>query len=190
MKSMKFLSVFTGSLSYAVLRYLVFGTVSVANLPCYVANKAISLSAVVALCASAYYLNRGRIDEQRDWFAFFKITTSVHVLLSVMLFSAEYYPKMFAGGKMNLHGELFILFGVLAVAMLMYRTIVRETTADLKILQPLSIAAIALHQLFLGMSGWLKWQEWPGYMPPITMIGFIVAVIAIVFQIKSATRLK
>jgi hypothetical protein len=151
---MKFATVFVLALVYAIFRYLVFGLVAVANLPCYVANKAFALSSVLALCAAAYHLYWGRTHAQRDWFSFFKLTLFVHLSLSVVTYSPAYYPKMFAGLKMSLYGELFMLSGVLAVSLLMFNTIIKDSTIKIELLQILSVVAIALHQFLLGVAGW------------------------------------
>jgi uncharacterized membrane protein YhdT len=180
---MKFLIVFMVSLSYAIVRYNVFGPVPIANLPCYVMNKAFALTSVLALCLAAWQAFRVRTQESRNYFAFFKLTLFVHILLSIFLLSPEYYPKMYSAGKMDIYGELHMFFGVLAIAMLMFKSIVREIAAKLEILQPLSLLAVALHLFFLGFAGWPKWREWPGYMVPITLIGFLVALIAFIFQL-------
>ena len=47
------LSVLAASTAYAVVRYNVFGGVSVANLPAYVLNKSVSVSAVCFLLLAA-----------------------------------------------------------------------------------------------------------------------------------------
>lgn len=33
-----------------------------------------------------------------------------------------------------------------------------------------------LHVLIMGFAGWLTPGKWPGYMPPITMISFLIVV--------------
>ncbi len=187
---MKLIAVFACSLVYAVLRYLVFGNVSIANLPCYGVNKAVALSSVVALCFAAFHARGSRADLERGWFASFKATMFLHVLLSLILFSPDYYPKMFSAGKMNAFGELFMLFGVLAIFLLVFRSIVREINVKTQTLQILLAAAIALHNFFLGIDGWLKWREWPGMMPPISMISFVLSLMSIALFISSNPKLK
>ena len=182
---MKLLSVFALSLVYAAQRYLVFGTVAIANLPCFVVNKAAALGSILALTLAAYNARKGRVSEHQNWFSTFKALLFLHIMLSLFLFSADYYPKMFTSGKMNLFGELFMFFGVVAVCLLLYRTIVRDASVKVELLQALSLAAIALHNLFLGVGNWGKWQDWPGHMPPITMISFILPLIALAFQFTS-----
>lgn len=187
---MKFFAVFAFSMGYAAFRYLVFGPVAMANLPCFIVNKAVSLASVLALCAAAIQARAGRGDQQRAWFAFFKVTLFLHLALSFFLFSSDYYPTMFSGGKMNLSGELFMLCGVLALFMLMLKTIVKEAGIGIEILQPLSLVAIALHNLFLGVGNWPKWRAWYGYMPPITMISFIAAIVALLFTVAPRPKAK
>jgi len=174
---MKYAILFGLSLSYAVVRYCVFGTVLTANLPCFVTNKAVAVASVLALLAAAFNTFRGRSEHQRSWFAFFKVSLLVHVLLSIFLLS------LYDAGKLNLYGELFMLFGVIAVVLLMLKTLVKELTVRPQVLQVVSLGAIALHQFFLGCRGWLAWTEWPGHMPPISMLGFSATLVAMTFCI-------
>lgn len=187
---MKFIALFALASGYAIVRYMVFGSVPVANLPCFLMNKALSLTSVLALCIAAYHASALRSSEQRQWFACFTATLFLHVALSLFLFSPAYYPKMFSGEKMNLSGELFMLCGVIALFMLMFRSLIREHGMKLEILQPLSLVAIALHNFFLGAGGWMKWREWPGSMPPISMLGFVVTLVALGFQMRTYGREK
>jgi hypothetical protein len=40
----------------------------------------------------------------------------------------------------------------------------------------LGLAATAGHVLVMGLSGWLTPANWPGGLPPITLLAFLVAV--------------
>ena len=184
---MKFFAIFVAALTYAMLRYIVFGNVPIENLPCFVANKAFALASVLALLLAAYFGFKKRSDFEREWFAFFKVTLFLHLALSFVLFSPQYYPKQFHDGRMTLFGELFMLFGVIALCNLSMRVLVKEQLSTLQFMAALTPLAIALHQFFLGASGWLKWHEWFGHMPPISLIGFVVAMVTFVLQIRRNT---
>src|SRR3989338_7892142 len=52
----------------------------------------------------------------RKYFGLFGFgLAAMHVIISLLIFSPAYYPKFFAeSGKLNMTGELSLLFGVLA----------------------------------------------------------------------------
>ena len=90
--------------------------------------------------------------------------------------------------KMNLYGELFMFFGMLALTLMLFKTVVKEFPGRLEFLQPLSLLSIALHLFFLGFTGWAKVNDWHGYMPPISLIGFLTALTALVFQLLTMSQ--
>ncbi len=87
---------------------------------------------------------------------------------------------------MNLAGELSMLFGVLAIWCLsitaisslpqMYDAIGEDRWLRGQRMGYLALALVAFHLLVMGWSGWLKPEEWPGGMPPISMVAFLVAI--------------
>ena len=188
---MKYLWLFVCCFSYAIVRYNVFGDVHPSHIPSFIFNKAVAFSAIFALLFAALAGRRSKPVESRNWFSFFKAATAVHILLSLAMMSPIYYPKIFQDGRLSFFGELALLFGVLGIFMFWSKKIVEyDSPATLEWIKLGAIAALALHQLFLGLFGWLKPQGWSayGYMPPITLVSFTVIVAILVLQIMEIRK--
>jgi hypothetical protein len=102
------------ALAYASLRYVVFGGVAASHLPAFIANKALSLAAVLALVPAASARWSGNAQALRGWEWLAGSAATLHVLLSLGLMSAASYPPLFVEGRPNLTGELVLLTGALA----------------------------------------------------------------------------
>ena len=124
-----FTVVFGTSLAYAILRYHLAGDVAWRHLPLFILNKATSLAAVGFL-ASSYLLGKvfnWHDDNKQRRLVVIKFCglmgfylACVHALMSLCLLSPAYYGKYFLeDGRLNLHGELAMAFGVVALMILL-----------------------------------------------------------------------
>ncbi len=52
----------------------------------------------------------------------------------------------------------------------------------------LLLALAAGHVLVMGLSGWLAPQGWPGFLPPISLVAFIAAVIPLLVKLFLLTK--
>ncbi len=146
--------------AYAMARYQVFGGVPWSRLPLYTLNKAVALSAAVLFARGA-----GR---PALWLA------TLHALMSLALLAPSYYPEIYLDGALDLTGELAMLAGCLAFAL----CLVPALTAG-KPLRNAMLAAAAAHVCVIGFKGWLTPRAWPGYMPPITLLSFLILAAAL-----------
>ena len=100
------------SISYAILRYNIFGQVPWKDLPFFILNKAISLTAIILFTISSIssFLNKNKVQIAQKWIdssaAIESISFSliiIHVFISLMLFKAEIFMKFFEeNGTLNL----------------------------------------------------------------------------------------
>ncbi len=190
---------FTFSLAYAVLRYNVFKGVGWQHLPLYIVNKAVSLSAVVLL-ASSYLVGRWiRVfhDDPVKRLVLSKFLglsgfwlAALHVLMSMLLLSPHYYEKFFRDEKLNLTGELAMLFGAFSLMFLLIPVVsslprMKQDLGELwwRRSQRLGYVALTLnsgHLFAMGYRGWLDVSAWPGGLPPITMIAFFIGLLPLI----------
>ena len=189
--------------AYAIIRYNILKDVSWTDLPLFISNKAISLSAVIFIAISfllgplAHFWPRTFVSllETRKYFGLLGFgLAAVHSLFSLLLFRQVYYPKFFdASGRFNLTGELSMLFGVLAFFIFLIVAIVSIPSIE-KEMQPrqwqtiqrlgyLAFAFVMLHLIIMGVEGWLKPESWPGGLLPISLIAFIVIVLTLFIRI-------
>lgn len=182
-------TVFVLTTAYAVARYIYFGDVSAENIPTYILNKSISMSAVVFLLLSSWQHALGNKQAAKSWGASSLHFAVLHIVMSMVLLSESYYPKLYSDGKMNLNGEVCILFGVLAS----YFYVILSSRARSQQFLPiicLAASAICAHLFFMGYQGWFKTASWPGQLPPISLLSFLIGVAAFVIYLALLLRTR
>lgn len=163
-------------MAYAILRYNVFGTVPLVQLPAYITNKALGMASALALLCAAVGHARSQPETLKRWAGVSFGLAAAHVMLSLALWSAEYYPKLFGFGMMNWSGEFTLLFGVLTAWL--YGAMALFKPKSFQKMRVLAARLLALHCLSLGVLGWLAPAKWFGGMPPISLICFLAALFA------------
>ncbi len=145
--------------AYAVTRYQVFGGVPWSRLPLYTLNKAVAFSAA-AMFAAAFFVRGRGAGRVAFWLA------TLHVLMSLSLLGPSYYPKLYLDRGLTFTGELALLGGCLAFALCLVPAVTGARYAVM--------AVAAAHVCAIGFSGWFAPHTWPGYMPPITLLSFLL----------------
>jgi DMSO/TMAO reductase YedYZ heme-binding membrane subunit len=195
-------------LIYAIVRYNVFKGVEWVHLPLYVVNKSFAfggLSFIAASYLSGKWIKVYSGDEKRrrSLTKFLGLTgmyfIGLHVFASLAMLSPVYYEKFFLEtGKLSLTGELTVLFGVLGVGFLLFPAV---TTLPLMYealggvrwqraqrMGYWTLAMAAGHTFTMGFVGWTDVSTWPGGLPPITLLGFLVAASALTAKLVSGKR--
>jgi len=146
--------------------------------PAYTLNKAFALSALILLLVSVARsrfvpsTSNVRLMSAAGAFAM------IHVLLSLALLSPEYYGKHFPGGRLSAVAGLSMLLGaIVTVTLFMARTRQRPGAGFLKL--PVVAFLAGLHALLLGIVPWTPVADWPGFLPPITLISFLLGLVAL-----------
>lgn len=173
------------------------------ELPLFVTNKTVALAAVVFIALSyacghlARYFPK-RFEVTLAWRKFFGLLgfglASAHALMATLILSPDSFGRLFdATGKLNLTGELTLLFGVLAFFLFaviaisslpsVMESIKRENWIKIQRLGYWGLALIFLHVFFLGIEGWLQPESWPSGLLPISLIAG--AIILVVFLLKA-----
>ena len=170
-----------GSVTYATARYNVFKGVPWCDWPTYTLNKALALSALCLMVisvggkSSAPGNPKARAVQMASVFGF------LHVMLSLVLLSPAYYERLFVEGRLTAAAGLSMLLGVVAAAAMAGGKGTRR--AEDASGGPRNLALLALvvgfHAMLLGFAGWFAPSEWPGMMPPITLIAFLLGLAAV-----------
>ncbi len=196
-----FLTVFV----YAVVRYNVIRETPWTQLPLFVSNKAISLSAVVFIALSYALGPLARFWPKtfvsvlplRKFFGLLGFgLASLHGLISLLIFTPVYYPRFFLNsGKLNLLGELSMMFGVLAFFVFLMVALV-SIPGVAKSMDPqrwlavqrlgyIGLVLVFFHVLVMGFEGWMKPAGWPGGLLPISLIAAIVIGFVLLMKITA-----
>jgi len=187
---------------YGIVRYNIFKGVAWEHLPLFIANKAISVSAVVLIGFSYLFGSLERIFpgkfrhtlEMRKFFGLAGFGLgAVHGIISLVIFNPTYYEKFFGiDGKLNLVGELSMLFGVLSLAVFsivaisslpgFFEYLGEVRWRRVQRLGYWGLVLVGAHVFSMGIAGWLTPSHWPGGLLPMSLVAFIV--IAAVFLVK------
>ncbi len=180
-------------LGYAVVRYHLAGPVPWKDLPFFILNKGISLSALVLLVLNFGLgpLRSLGVNVPDSWLNARKalgmtgfLLALIHALMSFMLFSPSVYGKFFeADGTLTLMAGLSMLGGVLAFVVLWaynmsFQTFLREDQAFIRVITSRNFMLSAMlltaaHLLFMGYEGWLNPSGWHSGIPPISLVAFV-----------------
>lgn len=167
------------------MRYVVFGDVSYSHIPVFLLNKSLAFSSVICLFLTAVGLVRSQSALTRFWGKASLHTALLHTFFSIFILTPSYFPLFFKSGKLNLLGETMILFG--ASAAYLYYLVQRKYSArkPVKVLEVLLVIFISGHLLTRGAIGWFAVGNWPGHLPPISMISFLLVALAFVVFLRT-----
>ncbi len=187
---------------YATLRYIVFKGVDTAHFPSFIVNKILSISGLFFLAVSyaSGKLKALRLGDKSRQIQFVKFSglagfslSAMHVFISLILISPAYYPKFYSGDMMNVTGELTMVMGVFSLYCFSIPAIttipfMQEAVGIRKWQQGqrmgyLGLLAALLHVGFMGFSGWVQIEKWPGHMPPISLLGALLILIPLFLKI-------
>lgn len=174
--------ILTSTLIYAIIRYNVFGTVSYSDIPTLIVNKSISFSTIIFLAFASYYKLKHNTYKYDSYVQLFRTFVFMHVLLSMLLFSNQYYPKLYDGERLTFFANLAILTGLLGFSYL-YNKIVDVIKLVLYFL-------IAMHLYFIASSSWFTPQSWNGGMPPISLLCFLLLLLTFLFELYYQVAIK
>lgn len=170
-----------GSTVYATARYNVFKGVPWEDWPTYTLNKAFALSSLGLIVFSIIRKRsvKGHSIGRDMYMA--GVFGTIHVVLSLTLLSPAYYEKFFSQDKLTAAAGLSMALGTVAAAMMFAgKRPHGDQHADggVRTLTMLAFI-IGLHAMLQGFAGWFAPSTWPGMMPPITLISFLLGLAAV-----------
>jgi hypothetical protein len=191
------------SFGYAILRYHIAGPVPWKDLPLYILNKGIALSAFILLTFNFSFgpLNNLGVNMPEGFLVARKalgmsgfILVLIHVLASFLLFKPAIYEQFFhQNATLTLAGGLSMLGGILSFVVLWgynlsFHTYLREDERFIsfitsRIFLLTAMLFILMHLFFMGYKGWINPSDWHGGLPPISLVSFVLFLIAYVINL-------
>ena len=176
------LIIFVIFMSYAVLRYNVFGDVPASDIPFYVLNKVLAYGGLLLLGIAGLKSTTSGRHKLGVAAAYCLL---IHVVITLTIFSPEYFSKLFEKNshRLTLPASLSLLCGALAFVCLIHLwrvSISKRKGTDLSLVSGLGRALLILaagHTAFMGFYIWFSPSTWPGKLPPITLFAFTTAII-------------
>jgi hypothetical protein len=176
---------------YAIIRYVAFSPENISNLPIFIINKGVSMSA--ALCFAMGFLQQLRSKQGLAisvdpglWFRAGVFGAIVHIPISLAILRPAYFPEFFADGdRLKFAGEVVFLFGGLTAAgiFLLLRPSWNAHTRWL-----LSIGAmltLITHVLAMGYCRGLNINRSHAYLPPMWLLSAIGIALALWWLLRS-----
>ncbi len=165
---------------YATVRYNVFKGVPWSDWPHVIGNKILAITSLL-LIATAIWRLRHRRQPIRNLIGLGSALAVAHSLLSVALLDPIYFEKFYVGVKLSPPAGASLLVGSVGMALLLLgkgrpgSSAPHASGLDLGLIAFLSGGHAALP----STAGWLYPLSWPGGMPPITLISFVVGTITL-----------
>lgn len=195
------LIVFIATMLYAVVRYNLVRSVSFDNIPLYIFNKAIALTATILIGLSfllgplAHFwpsiTQHLYLRKHLGVFGFG--VAALHALISLILLTPAYYPRFFnSDGKLTFIGESSMLFGALAFVIFAGITVTSlpgiEKNMDQsrwKFIQRLGYLAyvfVLAHVALMGFRGWFRAESWQYGLASISLISALVVIFVLLMR--------
>jgi DMSO/TMAO reductase YedYZ heme-binding membrane subunit len=197
-------------LLYAYFRYIHFKGLDFAINATFIMNKAFAGAAVLSVFSSYMIssISKLRISFPENFHIYKRYFglagfyfMCIHIFFGLRIIKQEVLPQFFeTSGDFSLRGQIIIFLGILGFILFLFPAI----TSIFDIVKKLSkrkwkffqrvgyfaFAVIFIHTAFIGSENWFKPDNWPGLMPPITMICALLILISIVYRIFVAFKTK
>jgi hypothetical protein len=175
-----------GSVVYATARYNIFKGVPWNDWPTYTLNKALGLSALLLLVFSVIRKRSAEGHSNGRTLGMASVFASMHVLLSLTLLSPAYYETLFLRGKLTGAAGLSMVLGAAAAAVMAAGKRTHGAQDAKGGVRNLAILAfvVGIHATLQGIAGWFVPSKWPGLMPPITLISFLLGLAAVAIALS------
>ena len=173
---------FLVALVYTVVRYGYFKGVSVADFPLYLMNKATAISGLLLFGLAGLQANSTkRLHTGLSALALIFI----HVMSPLVLLSEDYFEVFYdsVNKQMAWNTQISMLSGILAftcVLILLRATDNGKSDHAFSLVPGLGrwgLVLVFLHMVFMATDHWITPQQWPGNMPPITLISALICII-------------
>lgn len=187
------LFIFFGSTLYATFRYNIFKGVPWTDWPLYVLNKSFAVSALILLVLAIFRYRNNQPKSNKQILNVASFFLILHILISTSLLNPAYCAKFSVDAKLTLPASISILLGAIATALFFRNSI----SKGLEERRNEKIKYLTIVSLFVGfhagLQGYLSWfspNTWPGYLPPITLVSFLLGLSALLIRALSKNKLK
>jgi len=184
----------TVSILYAVVRYNIVGTVLWKDLPIFVMNKGIALSALVLLTFNfslsplkniGVHISDNWLDSRKSMGITGFVFAFIHLFMSVFILNPKYYSIFFIDdGTLSLRGGISLFGGILSFVLLWiynisFKPILKHEKKIKEMISSRSFFVYGMlftgiHLFFMGYTGWTTLSKWQGGLPPISLISFVI----------------
>ncbi len=184
--------VLIASFLYAALRYSVFkDDVGWKHTPLFVTNKAASMAGIILIGLSPLRSTQ-ELRASTGILAFGLLL--FHAIASTILLKPEYLKKFFLeDGRLGPWAEVSIFGGITAFVITFLLMVATYSKRPPNAESPSSpyrgwnrcvLTLGILHVVAMSYFTWPKFESWPAYLPPISLLSAIAAAILLVIRFK------
>lgn len=180
-----------------------FGPILWKDLPFFVLNKGLALSAIIILTINftlgplknlGVKVSDATLHSRKALGMVGFLLSFIHATMSFILLNPQIFSKFYhEDGRFTLFAGLSMLSGIIGLTVvwimnLSFQTYLSEEKALIKLLTSRSFLLLALlsgsaHVFFMGLEGWLDVSTWHGGLPPISLIAFLVSFLGYVVNL-------
>jgi DMSO/TMAO reductase YedYZ heme-binding membrane subunit len=181
-------------LIYAYIRYIHFKGLDFLINANFIINKAFAGAAILSVSTSYFISSMSKFDNifaksKLSYKRFFGLSgfyfMMLHIFFGFRIIRPDLLPQFFSGGvELSAKGKLIILLGILGFTIFLFPAISSMSEVMKKLsgnrwllfqrLGYLAFTVIMIHASLIGYENWISPNDWPGMMPPITLICVII----------------
>jgi DMSO/TMAO reductase YedYZ heme-binding membrane subunit len=188
-----FILIFLWFYAYAIIRYH-FGKNVSWNEWYFILNKAFAWTGFTLICLSVLqekWLNKIEVTRKELGIQGF-IFALIHAISVLFLFNSDHYPKFYTNDIINSLGWIVIALGLLSIfifSLPFFASITNKpSTSKVFKLGKMGVLVGVFHPLLIGYNGWFSPNEWPFYMPPITLLAVVFCLF--IFSLRIVLKNK
>ncbi len=174
--------------TYAIIRYHIGKNLIGLMEFFFVLNKAFAWTAGTLLALSilpSYFLEKYKL-KRRAIGTFAYAIALIHINSSILLLCEKFYPKFYSHSYLNADGWFYISLGALSILLFSIPLIASKLNLHeghyMYRFGRYGILMNLAHVTAIGFKGWLSYQDWPYYMPPITLLFVLIGLVILGFR--------
>lgn len=182
------LLVFLFCYAYAAIRYHVGADVPVSEW-LFILNKSLAWTAFTLIGLSVLQQHLlDRIKSNRRALGTYGFTLGLmHILITLFHLSPAYYGKLYTENALNFSGWMAITLGAVSAMIYLFPLIGalqnRPNTDRVFRLGKIGFIFSTFHPAVIGYRGWFEPNAWPLYLPPITLLAFLVGIFLLMMRL-------
>ncbi|MCX6191453.1 MAG: hypothetical protein NT109_04140 [Flavobacteriia bacterium] len=118
----------------------------------------------------------------------------LHLVCTIFLISPSNYPLLFNGSQLNIHGYQIIAFGIINLccfSLPLFASFRKFPEGNICYkFGRIGIYSTIIHVTTIGIQGWFFPQQWPYFLPPITLLYVLTASGLIIIRAFFIKELK
>ncbi len=173
-------------ISYTMIRHYIHHDVLSINFQTLLFNRVLAFFSMIFIGLSLIKRRRYKRAFRSRNLALLGFAFAIsHIVITLVFFSEVHFPQFFNNDRLNMKGEIVLSSGVLSICIFCLPFIAslkvlgsrfyRERAKEFFTLSYISYLFAIAHVFIIGVENWMNWESWPMFLPPISLIAFIIS---------------